>query len=114
MESITPDFKDDNEANTMMLIALLTVPFLVLVPIIAYFALKEKLSPAADNFIKALLNFELLIAIIIIVAGMLPILGKFLIIPAFVVFHIIMMIIVILNLLNKTAISIWAPVKFLR
>ena len=49
MEKIVPEFKDVDELNTIMIIAILTVLFWIWTPIIAYLALKETLSPAANN-----------------------------------------------------------------
>ena len=114
MEKIAPEFKDVNELNQIMLIAILTIVFWIWVPLIAFLALKDTLSPAGNNVVKALLNFEILITIGIVISGAVPILGWFVSLPIFTILHYIITIIATLNILNKTEISVWTPIKFIK
>lgn len=114
MEKIAPEFKDVNELNQIMLIAVLTIVFWIWVPLIAFFAFKDTLSPAGNDVVKALLNFEILITIGVIISGAVPILGWFVSLPVFTILHYIITIIATINILNKTEINIWAPIKFLK
>ena len=114
MEKIAPEFKDINELNTIMLVAILTIVLWILAPLVAFFALRETLSHAGNAVVKALLNFEILIAIGLIISGCIPFLGWFLILPAFTVLHYIITIIATINILNKSVINVWAPIKFIK
>ena len=114
MEKIAPEFKDVNELNQIMLIAVLTIVFWIWTPLIAFFAFKDTLSPAGNDVVKALLNFEILITIGVIISGAVPILGWFVSLPVFTILHYIITIIATINILNKTEINIWAPIKFLK
>ena len=114
MEKIAPEFKDENELNTVMLIAILTIIFWIWAPLIAFFAMRENLSPAGNAVVKALLNFEILIAIGLIISGAIPILGWFLTLPAFTILHYIITIIATINILNKSVVNVWTPIKFIK
>jgi len=116
MEVILPDYKDVDEKNTVMLVALLTILTTIIAPLITFFAMKDYLSPAANAIIKALLNFEILMVILSIVC-MIPIIGwliAFLLVPCIIIVHYAVTIVATLCIINNQPVKIWAPVKFIQ
>ena len=114
MEKIAPEFKDDEELSKMILVAVLTIVFWLFAPLIAYLAFKETLSPAAKDVVKALLNFEIFVAIFVFVSTIVPLLGWFLTLPIFTAIHYIVTIIVTINVCTKSEINVWVPYKFVK
>ena len=116
MEVISPEFKDENEKNTMTLLAVLTILTAIVAPLVVFFAMKENLSPAANAVTKALLNFEILMTILTIIC-MIPIIGwmaAFLLAPFITIAHLIVTIVATLCLVNNQPVKVWAPVKFIQ
>ena len=114
MEKIAPEFKDNDEFSKMILVAVLTIVFWLFAPLIAYLAFKETLSPAAKDVVKALLNFEIFVAIFVFVSTIVPFLGWFLTLPIFTAIHYIVTIIVTINVCAKSEINVWVPFKFVK
>ena len=116
MEVIFPEFKDENEKNTMLLVAVLTILAGIIAPIIVFFVMRETLSPAANEVNKALLNFEILMVILVIFCTI-PIIGwlaAFLLAPFITIAHFVVTIIATLCIVNNQPIKIWAPIKFIK
>lgn len=116
METILPEFKDINENNAIRLIAILTVLFFIIPPVLVFFFMGETLSPAAKSVTKAFLNFEILIFILLFICGI-PVLGWLvapLLAPFACVAHLIVTIGATLCIINNQPIKIWVPVKFIQ
>ena len=113
MESIVPEFKDENEKNIVLvglLITLLTGPW---VPGAIYFLAKTYFTPNAYDIFKAVFNFEIMLLlvwvalfILTLIIGITGFLMMFLPIA-----HLIVVLLAIVAVANKKLVEIPVPIK---
>lgn len=112
MEIIIPEFQSAEEKNTLVLIAVATILTGIIAPAVVFWSNKN-LPATSLRVVKALLNFEILILIAIVVAGIVPVIGW--LIGAFVpLVHIIVTLMVTIAVSNNTEIKVPALVKFIQ
>ena len=115
MEQIFPEYKSEEEKNTLLLVAILTIIFPVIAPAVAYLGLKS-LSPSSFDVVKALLNFELSCMIVVLICGI-PIIGwllAFVALPVITIAHYIITIAAALSIANNQPVNVFVPVKFIK
>ena len=116
MEVILPEFRDENDKNIAVIIAIFTILTGIIAPLIAFFALQSSTSVATNAISKALLNFELLMVICIVIT-MIPIIGwiaAILLVPFVTIAHLVVTIAVTIQVLNNKPVKIWTPIKFIK
>lgn len=113
MESIAPEFKDENEKNIVLvalIITMLTGPW---IPGAIYFLAKNYFSPNAFDIFKAVFNFEIMlilvwvaIFILMFIVGVAGLLMGILPIA-----HLIVVLLAIVAIVNKKNVEIPVPLK---
>lgn len=115
MESIAPEFKDENERNIVLLalvITLIPMAGIVLLAIV-YFAMKEYFSPNAFAILKAIFNFDIMLLLVFVALYILTmIIGITGFLMTFIpIAHLIVVLLSILAIINKKRVEIPVPLK---
>jgi len=111
--NIVPEFKNIEEKNLMKIVALCSIFFTIVPPLVAYFGFPEKLTKASKQIVIALINFEITIVVAYVICGFIPLLG-FVLVAVPMLINLIVCLKVISAIANKTSVSIPIFIPFLQ
>ncbi|MCR4880843.1 MAG: hypothetical protein K6A44_02710 [bacterium] len=114
MESIAPEFKNENERNIVLILLILTLlPVGIFIAAVIYFAMREYFSANAFAIFRAIFNFDIMLLLVFVALYILTmIIGITGFLMTFVpIVHLIVVLLSIVAIINNKRVEIPVPMK---